>query len=68
LQLEETLVVLRSERAAVERVLMREGLARHVDDWLAIARGRAAGSSRLVLGGRAEVAPGHSGQRIPRSL
>jgi hypothetical protein len=32
-------------------MMTKEDLARNVDEWLAVARGRAAGSSRLVLGG-----------------
>jgi hypothetical protein len=52
-KLEAALFDLRSERAAVEATLTKEDLARHVDTWLATARGRAGGSSRLVLGGQA---------------
>ena len=52
-QLEARLTELRGERSAVESVMTREDLVRNVDEWLATARAHAAGSSRLVLGGRA---------------
>jgi hypothetical protein len=52
-QLEAGLAELRGERSAVEATMTKEDLGRRVDEWLAIARGRAAGSSRLVLGGQA---------------
>jgi hypothetical protein len=52
-QLEVRLTELKGERSAVEVTMTREDLARNVDEWLAIARTHAAGSSRLVLGGQA---------------
>jgi hypothetical protein len=52
-RLEAGLGELRGERATLEATLTKEDLARNVDEWLAIARARAAGSSRLILGGQA---------------
>jgi hypothetical protein len=43
-------------------MMTKEDLARNVDEWLAVARGRAAGSSRLVLGDHA------SGERLAQVL
>jgi hypothetical protein len=34
--------------------MTKEDLGRRVEEWLAIARGRAVGASRLILGGRAD--------------
>jgi hypothetical protein len=48
--LEAMLAELKGERASVAATMTKEDVARTVDEWLAIARARAAGSSGSFLG------------------